>query len=465
MFITFREWFTLNRPLVFFVYGQVFFVLGLAIILQSRQRSRLRLAHSLPWLAGFGLLHGLNEWGDFFIPIQAQYLNTVIINLLNIAQLILLAASFSCLLQFGVELLRPWPQGWRWVSFGPTVLFLIWLIGPFWIGLLTVSTSAQWQAEANALARYLLCIPGGFLAGYGLHRQVKDQIRTLGLSTIERPLNVAAGALAAYGVLGGLVVPRAPIFPATMLNVDTFTQLFILPPPVFRSLCGLILAVAIIRALEVFNLETERLIHHMEEDLIISMERGRMARDLHDGALQQVYAAGLLAQSLYKRANDSLREGLEQLIITINNSVTQLRTFLKNSQSVIEHIGLETALERILEDTRRVLPIETHWKIGQELHLAPDQTNHLLAFTREALSNSIRHADTDHLEVTLECVDNHLRLTIRDFGHGLPENPEPGYGLHNMRDRARLLDGTLSFESAIGNGTTVILDMPIERKP
>jgi hypothetical protein len=63
-----REWFSVNRPLVFFVNGQVFFVLGPAIALRSRSYSRLNLARSLPWLAGFGLLHALNEWGDLFIP-------------------------------------------------------------------------------------------------------------------------------------------------------------------------------------------------------------------------------------------------------------------------------------------------------------------------------------------------------------------------------------------------------------
>ena len=70
-----REWFTANRPIIFFVYGQVFFVMGIAIVLQSRRYSRLDLARSLPWLAAFGIMHGFNEWGDLFAQSVADAVN------------------------------------------------------------------------------------------------------------------------------------------------------------------------------------------------------------------------------------------------------------------------------------------------------------------------------------------------------------------------------------------------------
>ena len=56
-----HQLFVINRPLLLFVYGQTFFVLGLAIFLQSRKHSRLRLARDLRWLASFGVLHGIYE--------------------------------------------------------------------------------------------------------------------------------------------------------------------------------------------------------------------------------------------------------------------------------------------------------------------------------------------------------------------------------------------------------------------
>ncbi|NCP86839.1 MAG: hypothetical protein CO094_08715 [Anaerolineae bacterium CG_4_9_14_3_um_filter_57_17] len=465
MITTLREWFFANRSLVLFAYGQVFFILGLAIVLQSRQRSRLRLARNLPWLAAFGILHGLNEWGDLFIPIQAQFVSAPIIELLEFFQLILLAVSFACLLQFGVELLKPLPTPARGQRFLPIALLVLWLIVPFGGGLILTSDIQVWQLNANAWARYLLCLPGGFLSGYGLLKQSGGQIRSLGLSAIERLLKIAAGSLLAYGLLGGLLVPAQPFFPANFINTEIFTQLFIVPPAIFRSLSGLILAISIIGALEVFDVEMERLILRMEEDQMIALERERMARDLHDGALQQVYAAGLLAQSLQKKASPETAEGLQRLVLTINQSIEQLRTFLLQGEKEIENIELIPALEAILDDTRRVLPIATRWETPQPPILTPQQISHLTAFTREALSNAIRHAQTDSIEIGLCYVDEHLRLTIRDFGLGLAEDREAGFGLRNMRDRARLLGAELHFESAPGKGTTVILDLPMETTP
>ena len=65
------ELFETNRIIVLSVYGQVFFVMGLAVALQSRQRSRAAAGPAAAWLAGFGIVHGLMEWGYLFVPIQA----------------------------------------------------------------------------------------------------------------------------------------------------------------------------------------------------------------------------------------------------------------------------------------------------------------------------------------------------------------------------------------------------------
>ena len=132
------ELFETNRIIVLSVYGQVFFVMGLAIALQSRQRSQLPLARPLGWLAAFGLLHGLMIWGYLFVPIQAGWLPAPAVEALLVLQLLMKPLSFALLFQFGVELWlatrdpdRPIPtfRGQPLLRFVPAACLVLWAVG------------------------------------------------------------------------------------------------------------------------------------------------------------------------------------------------------------------------------------------------------------------------------------------------------------------------------------------------
>jgi signal transduction histidine kinase len=79
---------------------------------------------------------------------------------------------------------------------------------------------------------------------------------------------------------------------------------------------------------------------------------------------------------------------------------------------------------------------------------------------QQALSNAVRHARASQVKITGVYDAGRLKLTIEDNGIGLPDNPQPGYGLRNMRDRARLLGGYIEISPANGRGTRVSLDIP-----
>jgi hypothetical protein len=191
-----QAFFETNRIIVYSVYGQVFFTLGVILAIQSLRHSRLRLAQALPWLALFGILHGLHEWGDVFIPIQATYLPPFLVQLLHIAQVFLLALSFLCLFQFGISTLSPLPPRWRWAFWVPTGVFLIWLLGPFYVGLTVIPKIEAWHRVAGATARYGLGLPGGLIAAYGLRLHAHRHIAPLELPHILRTLRVAGPAMA-----------------------------------------------------------------------------------------------------------------------------------------------------------------------------------------------------------------------------------------------------------------------------
>lgn len=456
-----REWFSANQPLIYFVYGLTFFVLGLSIILQSRRHSRLNIARSLPWLAAFGISHGLNEWGDVFIPIQGQFLNEPTVQLLHSIHYIVLALSFAFLFQFGIELFRPLPNRWKWVRFIPMTLFIMWLIFPFLLGNRLIDDFDRWSGFVSSIARYCLCVPGSLLSGFGLLKQARTQFEGMNLPNISKMIKIAAGALFAYSFFGGMIVTPSFYFPASVINFDRFTSMLIVPPTIFRSIIGLVLAVAIIRAMEVFEIETDQLIRRMEEREVISIERERIARDLHDGALQQVYAAGLMAQSLRKKAGDQKNE-IDRLISTINQAIDQLRAFLPQLRPEPQTLELIPALETVIEDARRAIRVETTWNLVKPPELSPEQISHVMAFISEALSNAIRHSHSDHVEVKMDFRQDKLRIVIRDFGRGLPRDVVEGFGLRNMRDRARLLNATFNSSSQAGKGTEFALEIPME---
>ncbi len=141
-----RSFFEVNTVLVFFIYGQVFFVLGLAIAMQSRRHSRLEMARILGWLAAFGISHGLHEWGQLFLPIQSGYMPEPIISFLRVIEIILLALSFTFLFQFGAEALRDrWPR----LTAAPILIMLGWSLVFVMPGLALNPTLDGWHQQSS----------------------------------------------------------------------------------------------------------------------------------------------------------------------------------------------------------------------------------------------------------------------------------------------------------------------------
>jgi signal transduction histidine kinase len=460
-----RHFFEQNATLVLFVYGQVFFVLGLAIALQSRRHSRLQLARSLSWLAAFGIVHGLHEWGGIFIPIQAAYVQPPFLALLQVLHVVLLALSFGFLFQFGVELLRDrWPRLLA-LPLILTVLWSFWFILP---GLGLNTDFVRWHHQASIWGRYLLGFPAGLAAAYGLRYQAEQQIKPLGLSRIYQTLGVAGLALAAYSIAGGLIIPPANFFPANWLNEATLVNWLGVPAPVFRSLTGLVMTIAIIRALEVFDLEVDQLIEQMQRAQSLTAERERIGRELHDGAIQHVYTAGLIIEAARtKVAEDpgATSRRLERAVTVLNGAIASLRAYMSELQANPTVPSLIEGLRQQADDpalaTLMVIDLEVH--LPETSSLTPVQINHILSIVAEALSNAARHAQARHVWLKAVQRNSHLELSIRDDGRGFPaDKPNDGYGLRNMQDRARLLGGRLTVISPPGGGTQIQLVAPVE---
>ncbi len=457
--------FTVNHEIIYFIYGLVFFVLGLAIALQSRHSSRLDLARNLTWLAAFGFLHGFNEWGDLFIPIQAQYLAPSFILVLNYVHLLLLAASFTCLFEFGAALLE-FLQPRKWLHILAAGVLAVWIIIVFIPLRIRISDFNSWFNTASTLARYFIGLPGGLLAAYALRKHTLQRIAPFDVPQIVRALQAAGIAMALYALMTGLIVAPVDFFPGNWLNTDTFTRYLIVPPQLIRALIGMIIAVTTIRVMEIFDVETSRQIESMKRQQMLADERERIARDLHDGTIQKVYTAGLLVRSAQNLAEveTPLAGRLATAVGVLDDAIGDLRQNLSELHAPVQsQEPFETMLKKVVTDRRfsSLVDVALDLDLPASDTLPPERSAHIMAIVQETFSNIVRHADARHVTVTARRLGDRLQLAINDDGIGIPAHIIEGHGMQNMRDRAALLHGNLVVER-MEKGTLVTLDIPWE---
>jgi signal transduction histidine kinase len=228
------------------------------------------------------------------------------------------------------------------------------------------------------------------------------------------------------------------------------------------------LTIAVIRALEVFDVETARLIERMEQQQILATERSRLARDLHDGAIQKVYTAGLLVESAHKLGNKDnplLSARLEKAEAVLDDAIKDLRRNLGELHTSSPG-PFSQELDQLARDPRfrSLVEISLQNDLGGEEALSPARGEHVLSVITEALANIVRHARAKNVSIHVCRQDGLLKLRIEDDGIGMPAEKTSGYGLRNMRDRARLLGGQVSFSSGAGKGTIVTMEIPWEEE-
>ncbi len=451
-----QDFFALNRTLVLFVYGLTFFVMGLGIFLSSRSRSQLKLARHLQWLAAFGILHGVHEWGDIFIPIQDSYLPPPWNMFLRITQVILLATSFICLLIFGTVLIA---KHWQWLWVITAGLIIGWVM-IFLVLYLQAPIPQDWLIHSNIGARYLLCLPGSILAAYGLYYQAHTTIVPLRAVRVMRNLRLAGVALLLYGALAGVFVRADEFFPANILNRQLIESVIGVPIEVLRSMSGLVLCLAIIRALEIFELELDHRIEAMEIERVQAAERERIGQEIHDGAIQGIYSTSLILESIQGRLENGgeLSHRLQQARDVLDAVNRDLRSYMISLRTPITDASLNTELQKLIADPRFQGLLNIELECSEDLPLTPIQVNHLLGIVQEGLANIVRHAQATHAHIRFYREGVWCKLSIEDNGRGFFLQATPaGYGLRSMRDRARLLGGTLDIETTPGSGTRINL--------
>ncbi|WP_194542741.1 sensor histidine kinase [Paenibacillus sp. JZ16] len=209
--------------------------------------------------------------------------------------------------------------------------------------------------------------------------------------------------------------------------------------------------------------------HQKVEELTLSNERQRMARDLHDTLAQGV--AGLIMQ--LEASNAHIMQGnTEKAHNIIIQSMQQARRTLAEARRAIDDLRIKSApdidFKEAVEDEvrhfRHSTGIQVDWNIQLNQLLSRVVMEHSLHIVREVLTNVARHANANVVKVSVIVSNNQLQIEISDNGKGF--NPdaigkEPGhYGLLGIRERARLIGGHIKIDSS-SEGTTITMSVTI----
>ncbi len=196
-------------------------------------------------------------------------------------------------------------------------------------------------------------------------------------------------------------------------------------------------------------------------------ERKRIARDLHDETAQALVA---VIRNLDDIASDKSHLSVRDVQEQVRDALRGVRQFGQQLRpSILDDLGLVPALNWLASEINKDHDVIADVVVtGSPRQLLPEAELTLFRIAQEALNNARRHSGADHVSLKMEFAHNGARMTVSDNGKGFEVPLRLGdlarvgkLGLAGMQERAQLLGGTLTIDTAPGKGTTLAVEVPL----
>lgn len=221
-----------------------------------------------------------------------------------------------------------------------------------------------------------------------------------------------------------------------------------------------------------FYLQQLEIAYQKVEELTLSNERQRMARDLHDTLAQGL--AGLIMQ--LEAVSVHIRNGnVSRSNEIIHYSMQQARETLKDARTVIDNLRtgalVDTDFHRsVLEEIKKfeeITGVHVEKEINQVYFLSNLSMEYGIYIIRESLNNIMKHSKANKVRIKIKSKDGQLYMEVTDNGIGFSTKnigKQTGkYGLIGLQERVRLVGGKITIESILGEGTKLVIKVPIDQ--
>ncbi|MFD0407412.1 GAF domain-containing protein [Kitasatospora sp. NPDC127116] len=200
------------------------------------------------------------------------------------------------------------------------------------------------------------------------------------------------------------------------------------------------------------------------EQLNLLEDRDRIARDLHDLAIQRLFATGMTLQSAGRLIeSQAAADRVARAVADLDETIKIIRSTIFGLRAHSEpDRGLRARATRVVTDAQGTLgfPPRLSMEGLLDTDVPQELAGHVVAVLAEALSNAARHARASRVEVTLRALAGRVALSVTDDGVGVPEGGRRS-GLRNLAERADRVGGSFTVDPAEGGGTRLVWEAPI----
>ena len=300
-----------------------------------------------------------------------------------------------------------------------------------------------------------------------------------------------AESLAAAALRSGRPQRFADVPPRSFAGRELGARTAIVVPMLFRNRpLGFLIAIDRMRGERAFGEDDERLMQAFaasaatavataqsagDEALRRSIEaseaeRGRWARELHDETLQQLAGLRVLLSGARRSADaDRIHAALDEAIDMLTDGIANLRALITDLRpAALDELGTKAALEtlatRVAEQSGLEIDLDVDLEESSARQVSEIEST-VYRVVQEGLTNVVKHAHAQRVEVRVMDVADTIEVMLRDDGRGFETGGDgPGFGLIGMRERVALVQGTLDVDSSPGEGTVVRARIPTRRR-
>ncbi|MDZ7741120.1 MAG: histidine kinase [Bacteroidota bacterium] len=195
------------------------------------------------------------------------------------------------------------------------------------------------------------------------------------------------------------------------------------------------------------------------------LERQRLSRELHDGLGQLLIALKLKLENTHGSDLCETKKAIKEVNESFDMTIEEIRRISNNLMpAVLNEFGIVNALRNLADEVQEHSGISVHFTSRNiDLNLNKKQKTYIYRIAQEALNNAVRHSKARDINMNIIQGDEFLTIRIEDNGKGFnyPEAlREQGNGIHNMQERASIMNGKFEIRSEPGKGTLIIVNVP-----